>query len=87
MFPAWNVARLLYENAQQISARHPDWDISLSICQAGDLVRALREGSVDLIFTLGGVLAGQNDLATERLIDLPQIILYSRQSPLAGRAA
>ncbi|MDD7221949.1 MAG: LysR family transcriptional regulator [Oscillospiraceae bacterium] len=86
MFPAWNVARLLYENAQQISARHPDWDISLSICQAGDLVRALREGSVDLIFTLGGVLAGQNDLATERLIDLPQIILYSRQSPLAGKS-
>ena len=86
MFPVWNIARLLYENAQQIGARHPDWDISLSICQAGDLVRALREGSVDLIFTLGGVLAGQDDLTTQRLLDLPQIILYSRQSPLAAQS-
>ena len=85
MFPAWNISKLLYENAEHIRKKHPDWDISLSICQAGDLVRTLREGGVDLIFTLGGVLAGQKDLATATLLELPQLILYSRQSKLADR--
>lgn len=85
MFPAWNISKLLYENANQIKQRHKEWDISLNICQANDLVRTLREGGVDLIFTLGGVLAGQDDLATATLLELPQLILYSRQNPLANR--
>lgn len=85
VFPAWNISKLLYKNAEQIHQKHPDWDISLSICQANDLVRTLRDGGIDLIFTLGGVLAGQNGLSTTTLLELPQIILYSRQGKLADR--
>lgn len=85
VFPAWNISKLLYKNAEHIHQNHPDWDISLNICQANDLVRTLRDGGVDLIFTLGGVLAGQDDLATATLLELPQIILYSQQGKLANR--
>ena len=86
IFPAWNISKLLYENMEYVKGRHPDWDTSLKICQAGALVEELRRGGVDLIFTVGGVLRDETDLETLTLLELPQIILYSRLSPLAQKS-
>lgn len=86
IFPAWNISKLLYENMEYVKGHHPDWDISLKICQAGALVEELRRGGVDLIFTVGGVLRDETDLETRTLLELPQIILYSRLSPLAQKS-
>ena len=86
MFPVWNISKLLYENMEYVRGRHPDWDISLKICPAGALVEELRRGSVDIIFTVGGVLRDETDLETRRLLELPQIILYSKLNPLAQKS-
>ena len=85
MFPAWNISKLLYENMEYVKGLHPNWDISLKICSAGTLVEELRRGSVDVIFTVGGVLRDEADLETRTLLELPQIILYSKLSPLAQK--
>lgn len=81
VFPVWNISKLLYENAQEICARHPQWKLSLKLCQTGELVEALLEGRVDCIFTVGSVLADREELETRPLLELPQAILFSRQDP------
>lgn len=86
IFPAWNISKLLYENMEYVKGLHPSWDISLKICSAGALVEELRRDSVDVIFTVGGVLRDEPGLETRTLLELPQIILYSKLSPLAQKA-
>lgn len=86
IFPAWNISKLLYENTEYVMKRHPNWDISLKICPAGALVEELLQGRVDVIFTVGSLLRGRPELETQTLLELPQIILYSRLSPLAQKS-
>ncbi len=85
VFPVWSISRLLYENMERMRERHPGWSLSMQICQAENLVSELRQGSVDLIFAQGGVLRDYPELETRPLLELPQIILYSSQSPLAQK--
>ena len=83
IFPAWNISKLLYENMEYVKGLHPNWDISLKICPAGALLEELCRGGVDIIFTVGDVLRDHPELEVRPLLDLPQIILYSKLSPLA----
>lgn len=84
-FPAWNISKLLYENAEHVRARHPDWEISLKFCQAGQLVQELLGGSVDLIFYFGDLLGGVDGIEMRTLLELPQIVVYSAQHPLGKK--
>lgn len=87
IFPAWNISKLLYENMEYVKGLHPNWDISLKICPAGALLEELCRGGVDIIFTVGDVLRDHPELEVRPLLDLPQIILYSKLSPLAQNTA
>ena len=87
IFPAWNISKLLYENMEYVKGLHPNWDISLKICPAGALLEELCRGGVDIIFTIGDVLRDHPELEVRPLLELPQIILYSKLSPLAQKAA
>lgn len=85
VFPVWNISKLLYENMAHVQSLHPQWELSLKICPAGSLVEELLQGRVDVIFTVGSVLRDRRELELRTLLELPQIILYSRLSPLAER--
>lgn len=85
VFPVWNISRLLYENADQMSRRHPNWDLRLEICPADSLVRALLSGSVDLIFHVGTLLNQLEQVQVQPLLELPQIILFSARSEQAQK--
>ncbi len=87
IFPAWNISKLLYENMEYVKGLHPNWDISLKICPAGALLEELCRGGVDIIFTIGDVLRDRPELEVRPLLELPQIILYSKLSPLAQKTA
>lgn len=87
IFPAWNISKLLYENMEYVKGLHPNWDVSLKICPAGALLEELCRGGVDIIFTVGDVLRDHPELEVRPLLDLPQIILYSKLSPLAQNTA
>lgn len=85
IFPAWNISHLLYENADQLCRRHPNWSLSLRICPANQLIRELMLGSLDIVFHFGDMLSFHPEIATHNLLELPQVILYSAHSPLAAK--
>ena len=85
VFPVWNISKLLYENAERIRKAHPDWNLSLKLCPAPDLVQFLLNGDVDLIFFFGGLLSEYDALDTCPLLELPQAVVYSALHPLAAK--
>lgn len=85
VFPVWNISGLLWENAERIRRIYPDWDISLKLCPASDLVQVLLDGGVDSIFFVGSLLSQYDGVATRHLLELPQAVLYSVRHPLANK--
>lgn len=85
VFPAWNIARLLHENAQLISEAHPNWKVSLKLCKADMLVKNLLSGELDLIFFMGEMLRGYEEISVSPVLELPQVIVFSDQNPLANK--
>lgn len=85
VFPVWNISKLLYENAEQITRAHPGWELSLKFCPATDLVRLLLDGGVDLIFFIGSLLSEYETVEACPLLELPQSVVYSARHPLAAK--
>lgn len=85
VFPAWNVTPLMYNNAAYVREKHPSWDVNLKICRAESLVKSVRSGEVDVIFYVNSLLAQYKDLVRQPLLELPQVIIYSSNDPLASK--
>ncbi|MCD8145639.1 MAG: LysR family transcriptional regulator substrate-binding protein [Oscillospiraceae bacterium] len=85
VFPAWNITSLLSDNAAYIQQKHPNWEPSLKICRAETLIDALRDGEVDVIFYVDSLLSRYPEFARLPLTELPQMILYTANDPLAAK--
>lgn len=84
VFPGWNMSDILFDNTKRIYGIHPN----LIIEQKFDRVNPceqLLEGAIDAVFHRYGTLSDVPDIECIKLINIPQVILYSNQHRLSGK--
>ncbi len=82
-FPVWYISDLLFENAALIKRKHPELEPAIKFCKVDNLLSDLQHGVIDILFHIDEVFANAPGIFTEKIVDIPSVILYSERHPLA----
>jgi DNA-binding transcriptional LysR family regulator len=84
-FPSWYISDVLLQNAEELKSKHDHIEPSMTFTKADNLLADLQNGVIDMLFHIASVFSNTPGFRTEKIIEIPNVIVFSEKHPLAQK--